>query len=65
MNLFEGRNALFVTDEARTGSERPPSAIERGFDHYELVRLFRIVRRGQPLRELRVFACYNYKPLSL
>ncbi len=65
VNLFEGRNALFVTDEARTGSERPPSAIERGFDHYELVRLFRIVRRGQPLRELRVFACYNYKPLSL
>ncbi len=43
----------------------PPTAIERGFEQVELVRLFRIERRGQPLRELRVFACYNYRTLSL
>jgi hypothetical protein len=65
VNLFEGRNALFITDESRTGAERPPSAIERGFDKVELVRLFRIERRGEPLRDLRVFACYNYHTLSL
>jgi hypothetical protein len=65
VNLFEGRNALYVTDESKTGSERPPSAIERGFERVELVRLFRIERRGQPLRDLRVFACYNYRTLSL
>jgi hypothetical protein len=65
VNLFEGRNALYVTDESRTGSERPPSAIERGFDRVELIRLFRIERRGEPLRDLRVFACYNYRTLSL
>jgi 4-amino-4-deoxy-L-arabinose transferase-like glycosyltransferase len=65
VNLFEGRNALFITDESRTGSERPPTAIERGFDKVELVRLFRIERRGEPLRDLRVFACYNYHTLSL
>jgi Dolichyl-phosphate-mannose-protein mannosyltransferase len=65
VNLFEGRNALYVTDESRTGSERPPSAIERGFERVELVRLFRIERRGQPLRDLRVFACYNYRTLPL
>ena len=65
VNLFEGRNALFITDESRTGAERPPTAIERGFDKVELVRLFRIERRGQPLRDLRVFACYNYHTLSL
>jgi len=65
VNLFEGRNALFITDESRTGSERPPSAIERGFERVELVRLFCVDRRGYPLRELRVYACYNYHTLSL
>jgi len=30
-----------------------------------MVRLFRIERRGQPLRELRIYACYNYHTLSL
>jgi hypothetical protein len=65
VNLFEGRDALFVTDESRTGAERPPSAIERGFARVELVRLFRIERRGGPLRDLRVFACYNYRTLPL
>jgi 4-amino-4-deoxy-L-arabinose transferase-like glycosyltransferase len=65
VNVFEGRNALFITDESRTGSERPPTAIERGFDKVEMVRLFRIERRGEPLRDLRVFACYNYHTLSL
>ena len=65
MNPFEGRDALFITDESRTGAERPPSAIQRGFERVELVRLFRIERRGEPLRDLRVFACYNYRPLPL
>jgi hypothetical protein len=65
VNLFEGRNALYITDDSKKGSERPPSAIERGFERVELIRLFRIERRGQPLRDLRVFACYNYHTLSL
>jgi 4-amino-4-deoxy-L-arabinose transferase-like glycosyltransferase len=65
VNVFEGRDALFITDESRTGAERPPSAIERGFERVELVRLFRIERRGEPLRDLRVFACYNYRTLPL
>ena len=65
VNLFEGRNALYVTDESKTGAERPPSAIERGFERVELIRLFRIERRGEPLRDLRVFACYNYRTLPL
>ena len=65
VNLFEGRNALYVTDESRSGSERPPTAIERGFAHWELIRLFRIERRGQPLRDLRVYACYDYHTISL
>lgn len=65
VNPFEGRDALFITDESRGGTERPPSAIERGFSRFELVRLFRIERRGQPLRDLRVYACYNYRTLPL
>jgi hypothetical protein len=65
VNLFQGRDALFITDEASKGSERPPTAILRGFDRVEMVRLFRIERRGLPLRDLRVFACYNYRTLPL
>jgi hypothetical protein len=65
VNLFEGRNALYITDESKSGAERPPSAIERGFERVELIRLFRIERRGEPLRDLRVFACYNYRTLPL
>lgn len=65
VNLFEGRDALFITDEAKRGSQQPPSAIVRGFQRVEMIRLFRIERRGEPLRDLRVFACYNYRTLPL
>jgi len=65
VNLFEGQNALYITDESKTGAERPPTAIEHGFDHFQLVQLFHIVRRGQPLQDLRIYACYNYHSLSL
>ena len=62
VNFFTGRTALYITDR---GEERAPSSIERGFERVEMVALLRISRRGLPLRELRIFACHNYRSLSL
>ena len=62
VNFFAGRTALYITDRAE---ERAPSSIERGFERVEMVALLRVTRRGLPLRELRIFACYNYRSLSL
>jgi 4-amino-4-deoxy-L-arabinose transferase-like glycosyltransferase len=61
-SLFVGRSALYITDRAE---ERPPSAIKRGFERAEMIRCIDIRRRGLPLRQLRVFACYNYRQISL
>jgi 4-amino-4-deoxy-L-arabinose transferase-like glycosyltransferase len=59
---FVGRSALYITDRAE---ERPPSAIKRGFEKVEMIRCIDFARRGLPLRQLRVFACYNYRQISL
>jgi hypothetical protein len=59
---FVGKSALYITDRAE---ERPPSAIKRGFERVEMVRCIDFARRGLPLRQLRVFACYNYRQVSL
>ncbi|HEV7866284.1 MAG TPA: glycosyltransferase family 39 protein [Chthoniobacteraceae bacterium] len=61
-NPFLGRTALYVTDRAE---ERPPSSIKRGFERVEMIRCIDFSRRGFPLRQLRVFACYNYRQVSL
>ena len=62
VNLFTGRNALYITDEI---NDTPPSAIERGFERVEMVALFDVERRGQVLRTVRIFACTNYRTISL
>jgi hypothetical protein len=62
VNLFTGRNALYISDEV---NDEPPSAIERGFERVEMVALLDIRRRGLPLRTVRIFACYNYRTISL
>ncbi|MEA3210429.1 MAG: hypothetical protein QOE70_3486 [Chthoniobacter sp.] len=59
---FIGRTALYITDRAE---ERPPSSIKRGFERVEMVRCIDFARRGLPLRQLRIFACYNYRQVSL
>jgi hypothetical protein len=56
-NPFLGRNALFVTDRE---DGHAPSAIKSGFERVELLAACDVRRRGQPLRSVRVFACYNY-----
>jgi hypothetical protein len=62
VNLFTGRNALYISDEV---NDQPPSAIERGFERVEMIALLDIRRRGQLLRTVRIFACYNYRTISL
>ncbi len=61
-NPFLGRNALYITDRAE---EKAPSSIKRGFERVEMIRCIDFARRGQPLRQLRIFACYNYRQVSL
>ena len=61
-NPFLGRTALYVTD--RPESE-PASVIERTFAKREMIACFDIVRRGLPLRQIRVFACTDYRMQEL
>lgn len=61
-NPFHGRTALYVTTNAEGV---PPSAIQSGFESAEMVALYELQRRGQPLRQIRVFRCTNYRSVSL
>jgi len=58
VNMFQGRNALYITDRSE---QKVPTSIREGFERNEIVALFVIERGGQPLREVRIFACYNYR----
>ncbi|HWB59439.1 MAG TPA: glycosyltransferase family 39 protein [Chthoniobacteraceae bacterium] len=62
VNPFTGRNALYSTDDV---DDIPPSNIIRGFQRIEMVKMFDVVRHGQLLRQVRIFACYNYQTVSL
>jgi Ca2+/Na+ antiporter len=62
ISIFAGRTALYVTDRAE---ERPPSTVKDGFEKVELIGCFDLNRRGVFLRQLRIFACYNYHGMAL
>ena len=62
VNVFVGRNALYVTDAI---DDTPPSSLERGFESVKMVKMVNISRHGLPLRQIRIFACYNYQTLPL
>jgi hypothetical protein len=59
---FTGRNALYITDR---GEERPAPEVESGFARSEMIACFDFERRGLPLRQIRIFACYNYHQSEL
>jgi hypothetical protein len=61
-NPFHGRTALYITTST---SEEAPSSLTQGFERVELEALYELKRRGQKLREIRVFRCSNYRSLSL
>jgi hypothetical protein len=56
-NPFRGRTALYITDRAE---EKAPSSIKTGFERWEMIACIDQTRRGLPLRQWRIFACYNY-----
>lgn len=62
LNPFHGRCALYITDRAE---EKAPSRIKGGFEKVEMIACFDQLRHGLPLRQWRIFACYNYKSLDL
>jgi 4-amino-4-deoxy-L-arabinose transferase-like glycosyltransferase len=63
INPFMNRSALYITDRRPAGG--PPEAIQGAFSRWELVAVFALERRHLPLRQLWVFACYQYQTLPL
>ncbi|MBV9274149.1 MAG: glycosyltransferase family 39 protein [Verrucomicrobia bacterium] len=62
VNNFINRTALYISDAAE---QTPPQNLQNSFTRWELVRHFQLSRRHQPLREFRIFACYQYQTLPL
>jgi hypothetical protein len=62
INLFVGRDALFIRDGEK---QRVPHNIKAGFQSTALVGTIQISRYGKPLRTWQVFLCRNYRTLPL
>ncbi len=62
VNQFINRTALYITDSSE---DTPPQNLQNSFTRWELVDHFQINRRHEPLREFRIFACYQYQTLPL
>ncbi len=61
-NPFLGRTALYITDRAEG---KPASTLLREFADWKLLTRIEITRRGFPLRQLRVFACTDFRQPEL
>ncbi len=61
-NPFLDRDALFITDRSEN---IPPQNLRNAFTRCELVAVFELERRHLPLRQIRIFACYQYQTLPL
>jgi 4-amino-4-deoxy-L-arabinose transferase-like glycosyltransferase len=61
-NPFLGRSALYITDRDES---KPASVIGRTFAKTEMIACFDVVRRGHRIRQVRVFACSDYRMLEL
>jgi hypothetical protein len=62
INPFIDRTALYITDTSEAG---PPQNLQSAFTRWELLAVYQLDRRGLPLRQIRVFACYQYQTLPL
>src|SRR6266478_437889 len=62
INLFVGRDALFIRDGKK---QRVPHNIKAGFQSTELLGTIQVSRYGKPLRTWQVFLCRNYRTLPL
>ena len=59
VNRFAGRTAIYITDREY---ETVPFPLLRTFDRWELKTVLEFAQGGLPLRKVRVFLCYRYKP---
>lgn len=57
-NPFIGRTALYISD--REDESKVPSVFERTFAHSEMIACFNVLRRGDSIRQIRIFACTGY-----
>ncbi len=62
VNLFTGRNALFLQLGKR---DHPPRNISAGFGRTELISTIEVRTGDRVLRELQVYACYDYRTMPL
>ncbi len=60
---FVGHSALFITDDERR--RQLPDSVESAFEECSLVAQYEIRRLNQPLRHVRIYACFNYRGLDL
>jgi 4-amino-4-deoxy-L-arabinose transferase-like glycosyltransferase len=62
VNLFLDRTALYITDQAEP---EPPQNLQSAFTRWELLAVYELDRKDHPLRQIRIFACYQYQTLPL
>jgi hypothetical protein len=62
VNPFMDRTALYITDRPEAV---PPQNLQSAFTRWELVAVYELQRSGRPLRQIRIFACYQYQTLPL
>src|SRR5678815_5211045 len=62
INLFVGRDALFVQD---AGRKNVPHNIQRGFSRAERVARIEVHRSGRLIRSWDVYLCLHYRTLPL
>ena len=62
VNRFTGRTALFFQNGKRNG---PPRAIRAGFSRIEPIATIEVRSAARVVREVQVYACYEYRTMSL
>lgn len=62
-SAFAGRDALFVSDEP-SRLTLPPQ-LRSAFARSELLASVQVMHAGQVVRELKIFACHDYRPPQL
>jgi hypothetical protein len=62
VNLFTGRTALYLQEGKK---ERPPRNIRAAFGRTEQIATIEVRAGGRLLRELQVYACYDYRTMPL
>jgi Dolichyl-phosphate-mannose-protein mannosyltransferase len=62
INPFMDRTALYITDSPEAS---PPQNLQSAFTRWELLAVYELDRKHLPLRQIRVFACYQYQTLPL